>query len=164
MGSYHNTVGTYSVRELTFQNDILNAYEGIASYLDQGFRGGFTFGLPNTYLEMGLLWISYGTAGLRPVTRREGFPDYSWVSCMGKVSMKGRPISSWPSSRVLWKNFAAGQPKNWVCEADVMPRPGSEEAMKWSFAPEGSALMDRFGKQLSVSQPFWEDSDEQPRW
>ena len=162
VGLYNNTIETYSCRTLTFQNDVLDAFEGIASYLNQGFRSGFTFGLPNAYLELGLLWFSYRLADTE-LTRREGFPEYSWVSRTHKVSMKRRPLSTWPSSRLLWRNFSPRQ-KEWICEDDLMPRTGSEEAIKWRFLPSGSKIEDNLGKTLSVSQPYWEDTSEYPRW
>ena len=49
LGLYNNAVETYSVRQLTFQNDILSAFEGIAGYLNRRFRNGFTLAYQTTF-------------------------------------------------------------------------------------------------------------------
>jgi Heterokaryon incompatibility protein (HET) len=164
LGLYRNAIGAYSIRQLTFQGDILNAFEGIASYLNLGLRGGFTFGLPNTFLEYGLLWAAYPPNPREPGLRK-GFPEYSWASRDHKVSMLGRPSSTWPSSRILWRNFSPQRTKEWLCEDDIMPQARSEEATKWRFWPEGSVIKVVSGsKPLSVTQPYWQDTEEYPSW
>ncbi|MCJ1332685.1 hypothetical protein MMC10_009379 [Thelotrema lepadinum] len=163
IGLYNNSVETYSIRELTFHDDILNAFEGIASYLNQGFRGGFTFALPNFVLDLGLLWHSYFTANSGSALR-QGYPEYSWVSRKCKISMMGKPADTWPSSRVLWRNFYNAGHKQWICEDDLMPKPGSTEATRWVLVQSGSIIKDNSGKSIEVTQPYWEDKDEYPNW
>ena len=164
LGIYENAIDTYSIRELTYQNDALNAFEGIASYLNQGFRSGFTFGLPIIFLEVGLLWFSYPPAN-GETHLRKGFPEYSWASRNHKVSMWSRPQPTWPSSRVLWRNFNPQRKKDWMCEDDTMPQPESEKAAKWRFIPKGTVIEVVSGnKPLSVTQPYWQDTEEHPSW
>ena len=71
-------ISTFSTRNLSFQNDDLNAFEGIARYLSDGFRGRLIFGIPITCLEPSLCWV-LSKPPHRSKTRPE-FPSWSWAS------------------------------------------------------------------------------------
>jgi hypothetical protein len=57
-------VHAYSRIQLTFPEDILRAFTGISTRLSRAFRGGFLYGIPVMYFDMGLLWTS-GSMGAR---------------------------------------------------------------------------------------------------
>lgn len=59
----------------------MNAWAGMAKYFDENMQSASFFGLPVVYFDLALLW--------RPshkLTRRKGFPSWSWAGWVGKVS------------------------------------------------------------------------------
>lgn len=70
----------YSYRDLTYENDALHAFEGIAQQLRTVYPQGFYYGLPIEDFDWGLLWRSQ-----RPPTRRKEFPSWSWAGWKGPL-------------------------------------------------------------------------------
>lgn len=54
--SYRRAVAEYPQRILSYESDALNAFQGIASLLQPAFKGDYLFGLPETELDIALLW------------------------------------------------------------------------------------------------------------
>lgn len=86
-------IAAYSIRELTYDNDIYNAVFGLISVFSRGFEmssldpnKAFLFGMPLSVLEDAMLWQPAVDAvhGHRLV---EGLvtPSWSWAGCMGGV-------------------------------------------------------------------------------
>ena len=100
---YAKAVKEYTKRRLTFSDDILNAFEGISSRLSDHFGSSFLAALPETYLEVALLWT--------PVvlqTRREShsalFPSWSWAGWEGQAECTavGPDGREWIESTIKW--------------------------------------------------------------
>lgn len=47
---------SFSVQDLTYPCDSLDAFAGVLGALETSFRGGFLFGLPESCSDIGLLW------------------------------------------------------------------------------------------------------------
>lgn len=65
---YLQLVVAYNNRSLTFDSDALPAFGGIISRLNQTFKGGFLFGLPEIFMDVALLWRPTGTCRRRQPT------------------------------------------------------------------------------------------------
>jgi len=73
-GAYSPLVRDYTKRKLTFEGDMLNAFQGIEGALRRSL-GEFYWGLPLYLLAQSLGWLA--TTG--DIKRREGFPSFSWT-------------------------------------------------------------------------------------
>lgn len=73
----------YSMRELSFRSDILNAFAGVGNVLSSRMETEMLFGIPERYLLQGLLWRSDDFAVGRDETL--GIPSWSWASWDGIV-------------------------------------------------------------------------------
>ena len=79
--SYRRAVVEYTNRSLSNESDALNAFQGIASLLQPAFKGHFVFGLPETELDIALLWQpnSHFRRRVHPESKAPLFPSWSWV-------------------------------------------------------------------------------------
>lgn len=75
---YAQYVDDYTPRDLSFEDDILDAFRGIMNELDH-LAGGFHFGLPQQRFEKTLAWYSGWYNGGDPSRRRKKFPSWSWA-------------------------------------------------------------------------------------
>ncbi|KAL2064383.1 hypothetical protein VTL71DRAFT_4877 [Oculimacula yallundae] len=73
-GAYSPLVRDYTKRKLTFEGDMLNAFQGIEGALRRSL-GEFHWGLPLYLLAQSLGWI----ATTDDVKRHDGFPSFSWT-------------------------------------------------------------------------------------
>ena len=64
----------YSYRNMTRDEDALNAFLGVLQVLQTEYGDGFFWGLPVADFQWALLW----EAAL-PIERRDGFPSWSWA-------------------------------------------------------------------------------------
>lgn len=86
--AYGTLISLYSRREMSFEEDTLNAFGGIMQHLkDLGYVNGFCWGLPEDDLNWSLNWCA-----LTNLTRREQFPAWSWAGWRGIIS------PGWPSN------------------------------------------------------------------
>jgi hypothetical protein len=70
---YSNSVEQFTGRRLTFEEDILNAFTGIMTSLEQPLGTTFLWALPVAYFDWALLWEP------KEKTRRlRNFPSWSW--------------------------------------------------------------------------------------
>ncbi|KAH8707650.1 hypothetical protein GQ44DRAFT_557859, partial [Phaeosphaeriaceae sp. PMI808] len=83
MSNYQRIVRQYSLRNVTNDGDILNAFTGVMNALESSL-GSFHYGLPLSFFSRALCWtpetmerISLMTQ--TPITRRTGFPSWSWA-------------------------------------------------------------------------------------
>ncbi|KAN0098242.1 hypothetical protein V8E51_013905 [Hyaloscypha variabilis] len=94
--NYRHLVQMYSVRQLSFAGDYLNAFLGISNCLETVCGTGFIWGIPIKFLAGGLAWKrpAYMNNGskTRPgkckiqLSQRfceTPFPSWSWISCVG---------------------------------------------------------------------------------
>jgi hypothetical protein len=84
---YVSVISEYSRRRLTHSHDILNAFEGLSRILEGRFSSKFISGLPETCLEVALLWLPHTI-----LKRREGpndrFPSWAWAGWVGEVGFE----------------------------------------------------------------------------
>lgn len=84
-------VNSYTELELSFPEDILNAFAGFASYFDRYCGGSSVYSLPAVILDIALLWPT-----LSKITQRETLtPDangnrarassWSWAGWAGRL-------------------------------------------------------------------------------
>ncbi|KAJ4288590.1 hypothetical protein N0V90_011827 [Kalmusia sp. IMI 367209] len=102
---YANAVEAYSMRNLSFQEDAINAFSGVLSVFKTLFRGRFVYGLPTTELDQALLWYPASSVQRRCRNGQELFPSWSWAGWVGQVCY-------WPNlalSRVKWKDAGSGR-------------------------------------------------------
>ena len=71
---YWRLVQLYAERNLTFDRDAPRAFSAVIDTMSRTFPGGFHWGIPAFFFDMGLLW------GSRiPLQRRGEFPSWSWL-------------------------------------------------------------------------------------
>lgn len=81
-------ITTYNNKELTFPEDSLFAFAGIASGLSNSFDGGFVSGLPASLFSITLLWNPITTITRRTPVRHGGpvcLPSWSWAGWQGSI-------------------------------------------------------------------------------
>ncbi|KAI4198196.1 MAG: hypothetical protein LQ350_005432 [Teloschistes chrysophthalmus] len=97
---YSTIVESYTSRHLTYESDILIAFQGIETLLRPLFRSDFIFGLPRSELDSQLLWQHAGPCARRrdPFTGIAMFPSWSWAGWVGEIFCK-----KWENlSRIKW--------------------------------------------------------------
>lgn len=81
---YSEYLEKYSVRQLTKEEDIVNAMTGILLRISRKLECSLVYGLPTDSFEWGLLFSP------TDYHRRAGFPSYSWAGWKGQV------LCPWP--------------------------------------------------------------------
>jgi hypothetical protein len=79
---YSQHVGEYSLRELSYQSDALNAFTGIGNAIASSMAHTRMFcGIPAVVFDWAILWRSQSSS----LKRRSGFASWSWVGWQGCV-------------------------------------------------------------------------------
>jgi hypothetical protein len=85
MRFYMKCVPMYTGRQLTYSKDILLAFSGVCSLIQQQVHGCFHFGLPTSHFDLALLWQPITSTRRRRPDKKEGrhwgaleFPSWSW--------------------------------------------------------------------------------------
>ena len=92
LGEYEALVNSYNVRKLTYTDDALTAFAGIATKLGEKFRGGLISGLPEMFFDICLLWRPLRMDGHAPrresivSTGRACLPSWSWAGWETEVT------------------------------------------------------------------------------
>ncbi|CAF9916082.1 hypothetical protein IMSHALPRED_002967 [Imshaugia aleurites] len=73
---YSTCVQGYTCRDLTRQDDGLNAFQGVLNILRLDFSDDFHWGLPESIFDVAVTWM-YGNH--YPERRRPEFPSWSWL-------------------------------------------------------------------------------------
>ncbi len=111
--AYSYDLTRYTKRSMTYQSDMLRAFSGILAALRPLFRGEFIYGLPETELDLALLWRPSGmlSRNVDPATGKALFPSWSWAGWVisGGVRLE---TDHQPRSRVMWKVFGASEGPN----------------------------------------------------
>jgi hypothetical protein len=81
-------VELFSGRHLTYLEDKLNAFVGIAKTLEASLRTEFLYGLPTRYFDWALLWEPRESSA-----RNQAFPSWSWAGWDGAVEWKVSTLS-----------------------------------------------------------------------
>jgi hypothetical protein len=86
--AYAELVSTYSTRDLTYQEDALDAFSAIIAVMGNSMRGGILFGLPESCFSAALLWkpkyYSIRRTDALNTTLKQ-FPSWSWLGWKGPV-------------------------------------------------------------------------------
>jgi hypothetical protein len=105
---YGDCVDAYSARNLTYQADILNGFEGLMSFFSDKFDWKFYWGLPDDNFGLSLLWMSSSTVRRDARdSRGRPFPSWSWAGWVGAVSYYGFRPKGLKQSEDLYKDFIA---------------------------------------------------------
>ncbi|GFP55952.1 hypothetical protein TASIC1_0006012200 [Trichoderma asperellum] len=84
---YARAVKEYTKRRLTFSDDIINAFEGISSQLSHHMGNNFLAALPESYLDIALLWTPsvLQTRRKSKQSQQTLFPSWSWAGWIGQA-------------------------------------------------------------------------------
>jgi hypothetical protein len=88
MSIYGELVADYTGRELSYQSDILDAFSGILSLLQQRHSGPFSYALPESVFDLALLWTHQRNSSRRLASNPDQphehrFPSWSWAGWHG---------------------------------------------------------------------------------
>lgn len=92
--SLNHGLTTYNERELSYEEDALPGISGLLSVISRGFPGGFLYGIPEMYFDLGLCWRPYWNGselkrrtplGRSSITRSSPsvLPSWSWIGWQG---------------------------------------------------------------------------------
>lgn len=131
--SYRRAVVEYTKRNLTNESDALNAFQGIASLLQPAFKGDFLFGLPETELDVALLWQpdSHVRRRVNPETKAPLFPSWSWVGWIGPVTYTWLRYRLDDLSRVEWQCTDSTGENVHFCTSNELRAPKYGEHDRW---------------------------------
>lgn len=81
-------VSIYIIRDLTFPEDVLDAFAGVISHLSRAFHGGFISGLPQMCFDAALLWQPWKRRmkrrqSIRCLASEATMPSWSWAGWTG---------------------------------------------------------------------------------
>jgi hypothetical protein len=94
---FTEVAGAYSQRHLSFDDDVLYAFAGVTTMLNQPFHSGFHHGLPKVFFDASLLWESDWKRPDPPrirKTQKLSLPSWSWVRMKGSIQTR------------VWQRFA----------------------------------------------------------
>ncbi|OXV05664.1 hypothetical protein Egran_06568 [Elaphomyces granulatus] len=100
---YSSLVGKYTLRQLSYDSDIINAFLGTFTVLNEFFHSDILCGLPASALDLALLWAPAGRLPRRGQTARimEGFKTTIGTSRSVSVpTNRGTVLSVWAPSAV----------------------------------------------------------------
>lgn len=88
--AYLTTIERYSMRELSFPEDVLNAFDAFITVQGRAMKGGMLHGIPELFFGTTLLWLP--ETGTRRRTDEHGntlrqFPSWSWAGWLGQVHL-----------------------------------------------------------------------------
>ena len=135
--SYRRAVSEYTRRTLTDESDVVNAFQGIVSLLQLGFKGDFLFGLPETELDIALLWQpdSHIRRRVNPETKAPLFPSWSWAGWVGEVAYLWTRHQLDDLSRVEWQCRDPESRNIRFRTSDELRAPRHREYGRWEFVP-----------------------------
>jgi hypothetical protein len=96
INEFSDLVRSYTRRQMTFDSDALNAFSGVAQYLQNNGKVPAIYcirGLPYTHDDLlfySLCWRRNERMGSSPPKRRLAFPSWTWASCNSEVYWPGR--------------------------------------------------------------------------
>lgn len=134
---YASIISDYTKRRFTFQDDILQAFAGLDSILQQSFNSPSLAGLPQAYFDQAMLWMPLQKQERREGTGEKRFPSWSWAGWIGQVRYDDLGPSSVEAVVPLVKWYA-----------------GSEAVHPINGTGIGTAE-DSFGAPRSLNTFFW---------
>lgn len=82
--TYCSWIKDYTSRHLSFESDIMNAFEGVANTIRKSLDSPMLFGLPEKYMFQALMWNCLGMSGQR--TEASKIPSWSWAAASKQVN------------------------------------------------------------------------------
>lgn len=155
---YSKAVREYTTRRLTFPDDIVDAFQGILSQLSRQIGTNILAALPESYLDVALLWTPL-VLQTRRESRRAQIPSWSWVGWVGQAdcaeaSPDGR---EWIELTTKWYIKDGPIPPRLVNEVgigiDEIPLGGSLSFNTMSWMPIFESVGDVCGEQPVVELP-----------
>lgn len=91
LATYFDLVCSFNTKQLTYEDDIADAFAGITASLGCTFEGGFLWGLPEMFFDVALLWQpeAYGNMEIRipnNPNRKNNIPSWSWMGWRGEIA------------------------------------------------------------------------------
>lgn len=139
---YSNCVKLYTVRNLTYPGDKLNAFEGITASLEEHLGSKFFCGLPTAFFDWALLWEP-----LEPLSRifweNPDFPSWAWCGWNGGVEWRSSTTSGcllnlheWLINHtwIIWRTSVAnkdGSDLVWDASREVQCRSSRSVRGRW---------------------------------
>lgn len=129
--NYRRAVKNFTKRELSFEEDVVNAFEGIVSLLQPAFKCNFLYGLPETELDLALLWQPSSDLRRRvsESTGQPAFPSWSWAGWVGEVDYVWTPHLVDDYSRVKWQIQSTGSEE--YLTSDQLRSPKAGDHGRW---------------------------------
>ena len=90
-------ISNYMHRSLTFEGDVLAAFQAILNVMEQSTKSDFLWGLPLSRFELALSWdtfhgvrqrIALSTLPMTNLEQRVRFPTWSWMGWVGDIHCK----------------------------------------------------------------------------
>ncbi|KAI0018119.1 heterokaryon incompatibility protein-domain-containing protein [Xylariomycetidae sp. FL0641] len=81
-------VASLNAKQLTFPEDILDSFSGIASLLSKNYAGGLISGLPSMFFNIALLWQAENVTRRQPhaCSKEDAcLPSWSWCGWKGRL-------------------------------------------------------------------------------
>lgn len=156
---YRNAVEGYTARELTYDKDIISAFQGILDYLRAGACTTHSFNLPVAEHDEALLWYpdpsNQNSLKAKPLQdtgasvcpRRSGFPSWSWAGWKGRI-LYPSPRLEPAISAVTWLRKAGGNADGFVERNSEDLRFSKAQSNEWNH-----------GLDWSGTQHVYEDPD-----
>ncbi|KAI8625947.1 HET-domain-containing protein [Xylariaceae sp. FL1651] len=152
-------VYTYTSRNLTYQSDILRAFNGIQTALTASMGNTeMISGLPIAALDWALLWngVPHGT-----LRRRHGFPSWSWAGWCGSIVMaldhfsefdqkwlRERTWHQWHLGRLVEKTEGIFEFARLQDKEDISSTPSREPTPDSASDATDDTFMPRYGPAL----------------
>ena len=109
---YAFLLAQYTSRELTNQDDALNAVQGLLNDFQTIFPEGFFWGLPESIFDTALLW-NFGVYQQAPKPRRAMFPSWCWAGWQAVATFSiGSPFDHGFQGQDLSSNSLLGKPES----------------------------------------------------
>jgi hypothetical protein len=86
--NYCHTIHLYISRDLTVQDDILNAFSGVIKSYEAAMGYEFFWGVCTKFLINGLVFRIPDVSMSKPGIRRSGFPSWSWTGWLNNEGSK----------------------------------------------------------------------------
>jgi hypothetical protein len=87
---YQQLVCDFNRRDLTYPEDVVDAFSGVTTPLSAMFHGGFFYGLSETFFDIALLWIAESDLVRRIPKRgnssKSKLPNWSWMGWQGTLN------------------------------------------------------------------------------
>lgn len=165
MLDYHTRVEDYTVRDLTYHSDILNAFKGIEAVMKRSMSTEFWYGLPESRLDTALLWTLYGAHKRRGVSvkgfTKSCFPSWTWAGWDSKINSRSYFHITDLRREINWYLINRKGVASLMATEDAVAERESTECNERRFIGSESQLPDHF---LAGEQPRLEVDANDEDW